>query len=85
MDIQTELKAIQNKISNSESVVHQMEGLIKGIEERLQTSFGITDWDEACKVLSGMKERESQLTMSIERRIVRLQKTIKEYYDATAS
>ena len=83
MNIADELKTIQDTIAQAESTVQRMEGKLDSIKETLQKNFGITDIDSANKYFDDLKQRKAELEKSIENRINRLQKAIKEYEDAT--
>ena len=83
MNITEELRTIQDTIAQAESTVQRMEGKLDSIKETLQKNFGITDIDSANKYFDELKQRKVELEKSIENRINRLQKAIKEYEDAT--
>lgn len=84
MNITEELRTIQDTIAQAESTVQRMEGKLDSIKETLQKNFGITDIDSANKHFDDLKQRKAELEKSIENRINRLQKAMKEYTDATA-
>lgn len=83
MDIHSELKSIQDTIAKAESIVQRMEGKLDSIKETLQKDFDITNIEEANAKFDTMKQRKVELEQSIENRIIRLQRSVKEYIDAT--